>query len=195
MPVTIYGSGPVTGVTSITGTGMDLITPTSVAGSGVTLSGGQVSFSAATIVSVNGCFSSNYENYKIVFKILPSTNNELDMRLRVGGIDAITNYITQYVYAAGTTIATAPLGVSTYMQIAYLGSFNNNLTDLSISGPALASSTSAIALTSYANSASTVRHENWYGVHSTATAYDGATFFTNTGTMTGTLRIYGLRNS
>ena len=171
--------------------GMNLITPTSVVGG--TFNGGAISFSAASSISVNGVFSSLYDNYKLIFRTLPSTNNELDMRLRLSGTDAVTNYIWQYVYAGATTIATAG-STATYAQIAYIGSFNYNISEMILSGPALASNTSYICLNAYMNSASTVRQENWYGVHTTATAYDGATFYNNTGNMTGTLRIYGMRN-
>lgn len=171
--------------------GMNLITPTSVVGG--TFNGGNISFSAASSISVNGVFSSLYDNYKLIFRTLSTTNTELNMRLRSSGTDAITNYIWQYVYAGITSIATAG-STATYGQIAYIGSFNNNISEMILSGPALASNTSYVCLTAYMNSASSVRQENWYGVHTTATAYDGATFYNNPGTMTGTLRIYGMRN-
>ena len=48
--------------------GLTLITPSSVAGSGVSLTGAKVVFTAATSVSVNGVFSATHDNYLVVVR-------------------------------------------------------------------------------------------------------------------------------
>ena len=76
--------------------GLSLVTPTSVAGTGVTLSGGQVTFTAASTMSVNGCFTATYDNYQFVMtQSASSATNSIYMRLRVAGVD---NSSSQYAY-------------------------------------------------------------------------------------------------
>jgi hypothetical protein len=152
-------------------------------------------FSAVSSVSLNNVFTSDYENYKIIFRtLLASSNQELQMRLRVSGTDSTTGYNAQYIYATATTVG-AGNNTTSYGQIAYIGSSNWNLSDMTLSGPALSQSSSYICLTTYMNTTANIRQEQWYGLHTTATAYDGATFSLDSGTMTGTIRIYGYKNS
>jgi hypothetical protein len=152
-------------------------------------------FSAVSSVSINNVFTSDYENYKIIFRtLLASSNQELQMRLRVSGTDSTTGYNAQYIYATATTVG-AGNNTASYGQIAYIGSSNWNLSDMTLSGPALSQSSSYICLSTYMNTTANIRQEQWYGLHTTATAYDGATFSLDAGTMSGSLRIYGLKNS
>jgi hypothetical protein len=151
-------------------------------------------FSAVSSVSINNVFTSDYENYKIIFRtLLASSNQELQMRLRVSGTDSTTGYNAQYIYAQATAVG-AGNNTASYGQIAYIGSSNWNLSDMTLSGPALAQSSSYICLSTYMRATANIRQEQWYGLHTTATAYDGATFSLDAGTMSGSLRIYGLKN-
>jgi len=57
---------------TVTGAGgLRLITPTSIANSGgsSSASGGAVTFTGVTSVSLNGCFTSTYANYFVTLKI------------------------------------------------------------------------------------------------------------------------------
>ena len=88
--------------------GLKLIVPTSVAGSGVSVSAtGKVTFTAATTVSVNGCFTSSYDNYLIVMRMKASSGNpNIQVRMRASGSDATgSNYTRQYLTADSTTVA------------------------------------------------------------------------------------------
>lgn len=177
--------------------GLNLISPSSIANSGgsASASGGEVTFTGVTSVSLNGVFSSDYDNYKILLRTkIASGNVELQSRMRLSGTDATTNYNTQYIYATATSVG-AGNNSTTYAQVAYVGASNWNLSDLTISGPALAESTAFICPTSYMNSASNVRMEQWFGLHTTATAYDGITFTVSGSSVTGKLRVYGYKNS
>jgi hypothetical protein len=169
---------------------MDLITPTSVAGSGVTLSGGLVTIAAASTASVNGCFTSAYENYRVVFTLTAAANT-INMRYRASSTDAATNYSSKFVYGpyANTTLlgdGNVSAGTSSRISIGN----GAGLYVFDVMGPALAAATfhaGAMSESLYAGSIG--------GYHSTATAYDGLSIITASGTFTGTLRIYGLRNS
>ena len=73
--------------------GLSLITPTSIATTGGSAtssisSTGAVSFTSASAISLNGVFSSAYENYKIVINITGvSTQMDILMRLNNNGTD------------------------------------------------------------------------------------------------------------
>ena len=71
--------------------GLAKIVPTSIAvgsGSGSVDANGNVTFSSASSVSLNGCFSSAYDNYRIVFNKLTSPGNAfIYLRMRASGTD------------------------------------------------------------------------------------------------------------
>ena len=206
MAVTISGSGPITGLTTIASPttingltlpsdslqpAMVLITPTSVAGTGVTLSGGQVSIAAATTASINGCFTATYDNYVIFLSATLSAEAALNFRLRVAGVDSSAAiYSRNYFLAravvtggatANATAQTLNLGESTALQVFKLEVF----------GPAIAAYTHT-----FTQNKNSYTELNIQGMsHAAATAYDGFTLFPASGTFTGTLRVYGLRNS
>jgi hypothetical protein len=171
--------------------GMDLITPTSVAGTGVTLSGGQVNFSAATEVDVNGCFTSAYDNYAIAFTGTGSATALNTFRLRLAG----TNAITAYRYGLGVVLTTAiqfNVGSNSATSgVMWDGTISQRNSGLNIiSSPALA------AVTNMTLSSSALNYgTQGFTTHETATAYDGFAIIPASGNITGNLRIYGLRNS
>jgi len=171
------------------GSGMDLITPTSVVGA--TLSGGQVSYSAATEVDVNGCFTSAYDNYAIVYADTTSATALQTFRLRLAG----TNAITSYRYGVGVVTTTA-VSFSAGSNSATSGLFHEGSASVRtggmniITGPAIAAVTNMTMHYGAVNYLGT-----GFTTHETATAYDGFAIIPASGTITGTLRVYGLRNS
>ena len=172
-----------------TAPGMDLITPTSVAGSGVTLSGGQVSFTAAATISVNGCFTASYESYQIVLRITGSAGANAYMRLRASGVDAATNYVSTLInLEAGYSTST---GTTFFMH----GTWRTLVATqtLNLSGPNLAAPTAFASIGLDANTVSA--GSIGVGRQTDSTQFDGFTLYANTGNATGTLRVYGLRNS
>jgi hypothetical protein len=164
--------------------------PTSVAGTGVTLSGSQVVFSASTAISVNGCFTSDFRRYRVELNFVNTVGQVFYWRLRAAGSDAVTNnygYITAYrSYAAGAqgnffgaALSTSPLGYGAANTSAQL-SFD-------IDAPYLADRTTLSGTAAWQDAAA------WVGSqHSLATSYDGMTFFIASGGVTyGTINIYG----
>ena len=195
--IVLDSAGKVTFGGAVAGAGMDLITPTSVAGTGVTLSGGAVSFTTASTVSVNGCFTATYANYLIVSTfVTTSTDEETFLRLRASGTDAITNYDHQYILASSTTVSAArATGATSYRIMGGTANTNHNAFSLQTLGPNVSAATEFIS-NGY-TTGSSGRLEDTVGRHTTASAYDGFTVIPQNGgsTITGTLRIYGLRNS
>ena len=101
--------------------GMRLIVPSSVA-NGTISSSGAVSFTAQSSVSLNGCFSSTYDNYRILIDLSTTSGagNAITIQWRASGTNATGNdYIfsftglqsnsTTYNYAGGGNGSTGVL--------------------------------------------------------------------------------------
>ena len=176
--------------------------PTSVSGTGVSYNAttGLVTFTAATTASainINGCFTSAFANYRIIWDIpTTSTNLNLTMQLRVGGTSAATAY--DRIINGGTGAIAAPTMVNnlnqTSWQVAAATTAQHHST-LDLFRPFVAVGTvgllQGIGLTNPPTAASTFALQQAGLFHRTATAYDGFTITPSTGTCTGTLRIYG----
>ena len=185
-------------VPTASSSGMDLITPTSVAGTGVTLSGGAINFSGSTSISANGVFTSAYENYLILHNVtgVTGTDAEFRARLRLAGTDAATSYATVRVYSAGSSVvAQLPATTSFFVGASDSGYPTLAAGQFTLIRPALAVATIMNAEHNQVASAGTHYFNRMSGYHSTATAYDGLTLVVSTGNATGTMRIYGMRNS
>ena len=172
--------------------GLKLIVPSSVAGSGVSVSAsGKVTFTAATSVSVNGCFTSSYDNYLIVCRASMSTNVSAFYRLRASGTDNSTanSYVGQVIYADNTTVGGAR---TTENQGRVMGSFDTDTNGVHfyVYGPNLAQPTAArsVAVSDY-QSAYIV---DYASTHNQSTAYDGFSFLVSGATWSGSLCVYGL---
>ena len=73
-----------------TATGLNLVIPTSISGSYSSASiaaGGAVQFTSATSLSVNGCFSSLYDSYKIIVTGTGTSTSDMTWKLRASGAD------------------------------------------------------------------------------------------------------------
>ena len=174
------------------------IVPGGSAGTGVLVGpAGVVTFTNATTVSLNQCFTTAYENYQIVVDVTNRTAAvALLMVLRTAGTDnTAAVYSAQRQGTTGTT-ATAPAqainGVNWAIDgSALIGTFHS---DISMFGPMLAAATGA-QNNGVARSGTTIAGHNGWFDHSVATSYDGFTLSVGTGTITGTIRIYGLNNN
>ena len=188
--IVLDSAGKVTFGGAVAGAGLDLVTPTSVAGTGVTLSGGKVTFTAATTISVNGCFTATYDNYLIYVNGVSSGSNYLQGRLRVAGVDAVgaSDYLSQYITngSYGADAAT-----SAWVRAAAFETTTPNNSVITLFSPFLAERTGWQF--SLRNPIPWVSMGG--GSHLLSTSYDGLTLFLASGNATGTLRVYGLRNS
>ena len=170
-----------------------LITPSSVAGSGVSLSGAKVVFTTANSININGVFDSTYDNYLIVIRNLGNTNISVDARLRLAGSDASTTaYTRQVLDAYGTTVSGTRDTSQTWARLMNARSTQNGGAHIYIYGPALAQPTAFRSVTIDPQSAGVAIADNAC-THSVSTAYDGITLFVQgADTTTGALTIYGL---
>jgi hypothetical protein len=154
-------------------------------------------FSAAASVNVNNCFTSAYENYRILCSATGSTTiQNLGMRLRAAGADASgANYAQQYLAAASTTVSGArATGQTSIPQVALVQTTDVADISMDIFHPAQAAPTTVISTASREPIAA-ISIWSQVGYHSLSTAYDGFSLIPAAGTITGTVRVYGYKNS
>jgi hypothetical protein len=178
--------------------GLSLITPTSIAatgGSGSISTTGAVSFTSASAISLNGCFSSSYQNYRVQINgTSASTLLNWQAKMRLSGTDSTANYYSSefWVSSAGST------GIGSYVNNG--GFFQINTNDNSngacptwfdIFRPFDAAVTNVLGQ-GYDGSAGKSKY--FGGLHNASTSYDGLTIASNTGTISGTIRVYGYKN-
>lgn len=184
--------------------GLREVVPTSVTVTGVGSSGsvgtdGKVTFGTAASVSVNGCFTSSYDNYRIVFTLDSSANSaEFDFRLRAAGTDnSSSNYAWVRVLVNGNNGSVNGSSSTTSLTtlwrlVPVSGTYTSGAT-LDVLMPKNASYNTVVSGSGlYFDTLAT----NWsggnnWGVTSVTTSYDGFTVFPSTGTVTGFVTVYG----
>ena len=173
----------------------NLVTPTSISSTGTGNSSsiganGSVTFSSCATLSLNGVFTSDYDNYMVVVR---ATTDQASVnvygRLRLSGTDAATNYTYQYLSAGSTTITAGRSSFTYWIPTALSSTTRNGFTDY-IFGPGLAQPTAFRCVAVYSESSAAIN--DIANTHSTATAYDGFTYSVPTGTFTGLISVYGL---
>ena len=175
---------------SPTFTGTVTLTGATIVGlaQGLTPIGTATSISAAGSVILNSVLTSTYDNYLIVVDYTSSNaSHYLTLKLRAAGTDASTNYKHQRLYGS-TSAAAAQNLTATSFECAW-GDNVRNVVTLGLYGPALARAT---VLESRTAGFSGAMLNLFGGVHTTATAYYGFDLAINSGTITGTLWLYGL---
>jgi hypothetical protein len=179
---------------AVNASGSNLITATSVAGTGVSLSGPKVVASAATTISVNGCFTAAYAWYEVDFDLVTSGAATLNLTLRVAGVDAVTVYDSQRHTAINATATAAQSAGSTSWFLTVSGLIGHASGTVKLYGPAVAALTMGTLLVGATPNPLTTSAVLYTALlqHRTATAYDGFTITPSTGNVTGTITIRGI---
>lgn len=170
---------------------LSLITPTSVSGTGVSLSGSQVVFTSTSSININGCFTDEFTNYKIAFRALGSgAQVSAFFKLRASGTDSSSGYDQGGMYCtrSGVTGTLSGTAQTTGWYLTNVTQYARAMFTGDIFGPKLSEFTT-VGGVSYEQDA------GWWvtGQHQVSTAYDGLTIYITATTMTGTVSIYGYR--
>jgi hypothetical protein len=166
-------SGTAAAWSAATPQGLTLITTATIAGS--------------SSVSVDNCFSSTYQTYHFFLVGTTSSNQNLTLSFRASGSDdSSSNYARIFLtYAAGTGSSTG----QSSMTIGASGS-GTFLFQYMVAAPNISANTKVFGC---ANDSSNGGQFNSGGFIA-STVFDGMTITTPSGTITGTLRIYGYRD-
>lgn len=156
-------------------------------------------FSAAASFAVNNCFTSEYTNYKVLFNWSPpSATGFVRMRLRASGVD---NSTANYVGAETTSTSSAGPNRTTYSaqtlwNVSYLeASITYAFTEMDFFNPAAALPTIASYHDGGMYGSSTYGGSVGMRGHNVSSAFDGFAVFPASGTITGSVRVYGYRNN
>jgi hypothetical protein len=174
--------------------GLVKVVPTSVAGSGVSLSSvGTVTFSAASTASINGCFSALYQNYKIEISITTSNQTTLQYRFRTAGSDNSTaNYANQYLVVDSTTVVGGRSSAQTIGDLGQMVLTDLSFFDITVYSPFDTAKTGMLVQNGSVVGEAYMR--NQVNAMKASTSFDGITLIPTAGTITGTARVYGYRN-
>lgn len=206
MPITINGTGPITGVTSINTSVSDtelgyLDGVTSGIQSQINTSGGLVkivdnTFSASSAVNINNCFTSTYANYRIMVALTAAsaTDPTIPVYYRASGTDTTTGY-QRYGYgndgAALTVLATNDATI----MVSSTTNPKNTFLILDSFAPNLAQMTVGNFFSGWVtNAGQGPRMQHGSFTQTSTTQFDGFSLVPSSGTISGTVRVYGYRN-
>jgi hypothetical protein len=144
-------------------------------------------FTTSSNVSFNNVFTSTYRDYLITISGVGSTDNWLSLRLRAGGVDTATNYSFQRDSSFGTSSSLTSF-VSTTVFDASRISTNGFSSQMNIYTPQLAQITNVNTL-----GGQPAQFTRIVGSNSLTTQFDGFSIYPASGTMTGTIKIYGYK--
>jgi hypothetical protein len=175
--------------------GLTMVTPTSIANSGgsASASGGEVTFTGVTSVSLNGVFTSTYQNYQIVIEGFCATAaTNLQLRYRTSGTDNSTsNYNVQRFVVTGSS-GTAVQNSSQNIAVAGTWGLGASLNVFTVANPQLAKITIGRSVT--ASNDSTTLIQDVAFIFNASTVFDGISLI-GINAITGTIRVYGYQNS
>lgn len=225
MPITINGNGIITGlndldIISASATNTPLIVRgtsgqsaniiefqdnsasvlASVSNTGNMVGGGldliaTQTFTTQSAINFNNCFSSKYENYKIVGNYSSTTTPSFQYRFRTGGTDNSTaNYQIQRHQSSGATVNNIQSSSQTALAGWSLAANFPVYSLFEISKPFASDYTLLWYSFARMNSATLVDVEQGTSAFSLTTSFDGISFYVSTGTFSGTFRVYGYRN-
>lgn len=175
-----------TAITSLSG--MKLVTATS--------------FTTASVVNIDNCFSSTYDNYLLTYRLMTaSASAQLRMQYRAGGSNlTLSNYYGGIIYNGnalginGVSLSASPHGVigqtsATYAKIS-AGAFH-------VFSPYASAVPNAVGYYIGHDGTNTLNAHAAFAYWDTSgnTNVDGLSLAAQTGTMTGILRVYGYNNS
>lgn len=172
-------------------------TPTSIAYTGtgssaVIRSNGSIAFDTCATLSLNGVFTSSYDNYMINIRWSQSTSAAyLQCRLRASGSDstATTDYNHQELFASSTTVAAARVTNDGFWKLGQSGIAQRNGLIANLYGPYLSQPTAFRSIT--VDSTANASIDDYAGTHELSTSYDGLTVYVSATNFSGLVTVIG----
>jgi hypothetical protein len=169
------------------------MTPTSVTGG--TISANKVTFSAATSVLINGVFTNQYTNYRIVGRLWTS-GADCFFRFATGGtVTTGSDYNYQLLEVVGTTVAG---GRTQNSQNHVITSNSNGANFMTFTADIFSPQVATPSQLQIQHQRSDTNYQNVsvfsiYGNNAQSTSFDGFRLAPGSGNITGEVFIYGLR--
>lgn len=175
-------------------TDMDFVWAT--AGSGDLVRITTSTFSAASAANLDSVFSSTYQNYLILMAINSSSgSNAMNLRFRASGMsNTTTNYGSNWEYGAfGSGGATGQLGSAAGSDLAYISDVTGGgvYYAMTVFNPQASERTLAVYSAVQTNSYRVTGALQF----AATTSFDGISFISAAGTITGNVSVYGYKKS
>ena len=149
-------------------------------------------FSAVASQDITNVFSSTYENYMFIITATNSTGTVCNIRMMTGTVDSSANYDSAAIRTS-TTPTTTSVGNSnatSFILNAFATTTENRITGM-FYRPNVATNTN-YTMEGSGTSNSCIMSSG--GELKTSTQYTGFRYFPSAGTITGTIRVYGVQN-
>jgi hypothetical protein len=169
------------------------------ASSGLTLVS-TTSFSAVSSVSLPAdTFTTTYDDYRVILKLTATSvdNQVVYLKLRASGTDSSASYywnrygtFTGNGTPGGTVAANNSAGI--WLQSTYSTAFFPTIGRIDLFQPKLATKTAMLISTSHNSGGGDAAVFDGGGFHNAATAYDAASFYITSGTISGSIIVYGM---
>jgi hypothetical protein len=155
---------------------------------------GGANFSAVSSQSLNNVFNSRYQNYKIMITISDSSQVVLQYRYRASGADNTTaNMHNQYLVADGSSAAAGRTTSQTIGDLGQMVLSGLSFFDITVYRPNEVATTGLISKNASLVGGAYIRDQA--STKDESTSFDGITIIPTSGTITGNIRVYGIRNS
>ena len=176
--------------------GLIPVAPTSVDKTGGTATAnalGQVTFTGVSSLSLNGVFTSEYRNYKIIFDEISAGDTSVSFRVRKAGTDATSGqYVANISYVTQTGTAQAFQSYASSSGFGVTSTTRHISAVMEIIKPQVTGYTKIFASSNHVSSAFDFRSTSTLGLfHAVSDSYDGITFYPDTSNFTGTISVYG----
>jgi hypothetical protein len=153
-----------------------------------------VNFTSTSAVSINNIFSSSFVNYTVVFNVTGTATANHVMAMRASGADVNTaNYFygaVAVVFGSNTVLGSQSVGATFWSEGNRTDAGAPSGTVMTFYNPQLATRTFVQATTTDTSVARNVGM-----LFNAANQFDGFTISPTSGTITGNIKVYGLRNS
>lgn len=186
--------------------GLTQIIPTSITvggGSASVSANGTITFTATPDFSINNCFSSLYDNYRIMINAIgvgvpAGTTVNMLMRLMANGVPDAANYtsVSRTIHAgqANTSFLQGTTTSTEIMMGTVASALGRGFSVLDIASPFLTRNTSLTGSNSSDSTGNFMSYAIFAATNFLNTAQDGLRVFPSSQTMTGNMRIYGYNN-
>ena len=188
-----------TGTVNFTGTsviglpvaGLSASPPSSIANSGGTasLAGNTVTFTGVSSVSLNGCFTGDYDNYRILARVTSTSVISLSVRLRASGVDNTSAVNTWRNLYYDSSVVGSLASSKNYLEFGIVRPSSPSSVAADLFSPAKAEDKMWTAVNREHDS-----FRNIGGISPITSAFDGMTVSAPSGTMTGTVSVYGYKS-
>jgi hypothetical protein len=153
----------------------------------------QATFSASAELNLTSVFSATFDAYQLVFSnFTASLNCQLYLRMLSGATPLTTNnYLNQRLYVQGASVGGTSTGAIGNGNWGYMTTTYRTGATITIYNPFLAAATSMSHNLIYDVAYLELNNT----VVTNTTSYDGIRVYPSTGNLTGTVRVYGLRQA